>query len=87
MLIIEEVISHDQFKEIKGFWNNLLDKSMYYSPFLTHDWFQCCLEGFADGRNLFILVIKDGADMIGIAPLWRYRDTIRGIQVHKIEVS
>lgn len=42
------------------------------------------MEAFGSGHSLCVLVVRDGADIIGIAPLWRYQDYIRKIPLRKI---
>ena len=84
MLIVGEITSKDQFEGLQVMWNVLLEESETYSPFLTHDWFKCCLAGYSKEKEIFILIVRDESTVIGIAPLWRFQDVIRGIQVRKI---
>lgn len=84
MVIIDDISSEAQFKVLQTKWDDLLRRSGQYSPFLTHDWFRCCFAGYADGRDIFILIVRDGSSMIGVVPLWRYQDTIREIPVRRI---
>jgi len=84
MLTVDEITSTAQFEAVKTEWNHLLEESGHYSPFLSHEWFQCCLSSFAHEKELFILTVRNGIELIGIAPLWRYSDDVRGIPVRKI---
>ncbi len=84
MLTVEEVTSEDQFRKLQPSWERFLNETGSYSPFLSHEWFWCCLKGYKKDNKIFILIIKDGASLVGIAPLWRYRDIIRGTSVHKV---
>ena len=84
MLTIEEITSENQFREVRPVWKNLLEKERIQSPFLSHDWFECCLAGYGRGKGIFTLVVRDGATVVGITPFWRYQETVRGIDVRKI---
>jgi CelD/BcsL family acetyltransferase involved in cellulose biosynthesis len=82
---VEEVTSVTQFMELRDVWRQVLDKSQQLTPFLTHEWFQCCLAGYLGHKALSILVIRDGAEVLGIAPWWRYHDVVRGVPVRRLE--
>ncbi len=84
MVTVEEVTSREQFTALKPLWESLLEESEESSPFITYDWFRCCLEAYSEGKKLYTLIVKDDSELIGIAPLWQYKDTIRGIPVRKI---
>lgn len=82
--VIDEIRLASQFDVLREDWEKLLEGNGRVSPFLTHDWFRCCSESYKKGRELCILTVRDGSDLLGVAPLWRYHDTIRGIQVRTI---
>lgn len=69
---------------LRHVWQQVLDKSQQHTPFLTHEWFQCCLAGYLDHKALAILVIRDGSEVLGIAPWWEYHDVVRGIRVRRL---
>lgn len=85
MLTVEEIISEDEFQTLYLEWDHLLQETEEYSPFLTHDWFRCCIRAYGNQKLLFVLTVKDGANLVGIAPLWRYFDNIRGLKVRRID--
>ena len=69
---------------IRSAWERLLEENGPFPPFLSHDWFQCCLNCYDEQKRIFILVVTDGSETVGIAPLWRYGDSVRRIKVRKI---
>jgi CelD/BcsL family acetyltransferase involved in cellulose biosynthesis len=83
MLRVDEIISKTRFQSLHAEWNDLLEKSGQYSPFLAHEWFGCCLAGYGGTKDIFILLVSEGSRVVGIAPLWRYQDSARGISVRK----
>ena len=70
---------------LRDVWRQVLDKSQQPTPFLTHEWFQCCLAGYLGHKTLSILVIRDGSEVLGIAPWWQSHDVVRGIPVRRLE--
>ncbi|HEU4334811.1 MAG TPA: GNAT family N-acetyltransferase, partial [Candidatus Eisenbacteria bacterium] len=75
--------TREAFAGLRDDWNGLLAASGRETPFLTHEWFHCCVEAFR-GPDLHVLVVRDGTRAIGIAPLWRDRDRWRGLEVRRI---
>ncbi len=76
---VDELTSYDDFISIQTEWDGLLERSARYSPFLCHEWFRSCLADYRDGADILILVVRDHSTVIGIAPLWLERKTVRRI--------
>jgi len=59
----------DLFDTLKPEWNALLHTSTADTPFLTHEWqctwWECLCEG-----ELFVITVRDGGALVGIAPLF-----------------
>jgi CelD/BcsL family acetyltransferase involved in cellulose biosynthesis len=68
-LSIEIVIKEDEFEALAQEWNSLLEQSASNTLTLTHEWMTTWWEVFSEGRELYILLVKDGAELIGIAPM------------------
>lgn len=85
MLGVENIASEDQFNALQPAWEKLLTECGAYSPFLSNSWFCSCLGSYGDGKERVILVVRDGVDVVGIAPLWRHHDKIRGIPIKRVE--
>jgi CelD/BcsL family acetyltransferase involved in cellulose biosynthesis len=66
---IREISSVDDFKSIRGTWNDLLAKSHDKNIFLTWEWLFVWWEHFSDNKKLKILMVEDQDDIIGIIPL------------------
>jgi peptidoglycan/xylan/chitin deacetylase (PgdA/CDA1 family)/CelD/BcsL family acetyltransferase involved in cellulose biosynthesis len=81
MLSIEEIRSRDLWAEVREEWNALARQLPDNSPFLSHDWFDCCLHGFGEDKELNVLVARNGGEMIGGAPLWRFAMPLNGFTV------
>ncbi len=84
MLRIEVVTSEAGFDALREDWDNLLRKGGQFSPFLSHGWFRCCLTTLSRPLNLSILVVRDEARAIGIAPFQLYDGAVREISARMI---
>lgn len=84
MLTVEIIRSEAEFAALKPEWNDLLEQSGQSSPFLSHEWFSCCLEGFSQGRELYIHAVRERGTLLGIAPLWLYDEASRWIPARQI---
>lgn len=60
-------------------WQRLLDDSALKSVFLTWEWQRAWLDHYlSPGDEPWVLVLRDGGDIIGIAPFLRQIETRRG---------
>ncbi|SNQ59942.1 hypothetical protein MNV_1440001 [Candidatus Methanoperedens nitroreducens] len=66
---IREINSVDDFKSIRGIWNDLLAKGHDKNIFLTWEWLFEWWKHFSDNKKLKILMVEDRDDTIGIMPL------------------
>jgi len=84
MLAIEEITSGTELIALQADWDNLLKRTGERSPFLTHEWFRSCFAAYSHGKDVFTLAVRDGSNLIGIAPLWRQQHVFRKIPIRKI---
>jgi CelD/BcsL family acetyltransferase involved in cellulose biosynthesis len=84
VLTVHIITSEDELRTLRVVWDELLEKSVQHSPFLTYDWFQCCLANPVQEIEQFILVVKDGGEVIGIAPFQKYQDKFHRLKIRKI---
>lgn len=83
MLRIDTVTTREGFDALADAWNDLLEEAGGGTPFLTHEWFQCCVHAYPSPA-LHVLVARDGSRLVGIAPLWRFRGPIRSLDLRQI---
>lgn len=81
---VEVVTNFDDFLSLECDWNGLLERSSHDTIFLRHEWFRCWWEAFGKGKQLFVLLIKDKGEIIGIAPLMKSKERFRGMPIRKI---
>jgi CelD/BcsL family acetyltransferase involved in cellulose biosynthesis len=68
-LSIEKIIKEEEFEALAQEWNELLRRSASNTLTLTHEWLSTWWEVFGEGRELYILLVRDGKQLIGIAPM------------------
>ena len=83
-MIIEEVKDFNEFLNLGGDWDRLLRRSSFNTIFLSHDWFKCWWSAYGAGKKLFILLIKEKGELIGISPLMISREYFRGFPVKRV---
>ena len=66
-------------------WDALAAEASLEHPFLTHDWVDTWWEAFGAGRELAVLVVRDGGRTVAIAPLMRGRVRMCGVPLASLE--
>lgn len=66
---IEKVTTLEGFKALAPVWNRLLEQSASNTITLTHEWLTTWWEVFGENRELYILIVRDKDEVIGIAPM------------------
>jgi CelD/BcsL family acetyltransferase involved in cellulose biosynthesis len=85
-LDVEEVREISRLEQLGAVWNQLVEQTGTPSIFLSHEWlltwWQCHK---SESHRLLVLVVTDGEEVRGIAPLMEVRSHIIGIPVTRIE--
>jgi CelD/BcsL family acetyltransferase involved in cellulose biosynthesis len=66
---VTSVQNMEGFAALRCEWSELLQSSASNNPFLTWEWLYAWWTHFGDSGGLRLLVVRDGAQLIGIAPL------------------
>ena len=75
-----------EFTSLEGTWNRLLQESDGESSiYLTHEWLTTWWRHFGEGRQLNIVLIEDGARVIGAVPLMRTRYRLGFLRLDALE--
>jgi hypothetical protein len=69
MLRIRKITDIKEFEQLEKTWNILLEKCSDRHVQLKYDWYKIWLDVFGRDMKLFVLVVEDGNEVIGIAPL------------------
>jgi CelD/BcsL family acetyltransferase involved in cellulose biosynthesis len=68
------------FIPLEPFWNDLLRRSSVDDPFLTFDWQYSWWKHYGEGKELWLLVAREGECLVGILPLMLIPNYKRGFQ-------
>lgn len=66
---VEEISDFGRFEALEPEWEELRHNSLAGSFFLSHAWFRCCWIGHGRASRAMVLAVRDGADLVGVAPL------------------
>ena len=83
-LSVDLVQDYESFVGLEAIWNRLVTESGIDHPFLRHEWIRTWWDCFDHGGTLYIVLVKEGDDLIGIAPLMLDRGWIYGQHVRRL---
>lgn len=69
MITVEKVTTREGFEQLAAVWNSLLVESESNTLALTWEWLIAWWDVFGEGRELYLLVVRDDEELLGIAPL------------------
>lgn len=85
MFTVEKVTSRADFAALEGQWNELLAHSASDAITLTHQWLLTWWDVFGEGRELNLILVREGEILIGIAPFLRRTVRHFGLNFRRVE--
>ncbi len=85
MIKVEKITARAAFAELESEWNALLQRSGSNTVTLTHQWQSTWWDVFGAGRELGLLVAREGESLVGIAPLLTRRVRVFGVPLRRVE--
>ena len=82
----EIVTDYETFVRLEPEWNDAVSRAHVPHPFLLHEWFRTWWDCFGAGRRLHVVVVRDGADVVAIAPLMTEQVHMYGLTVRKLDL-
>lgn len=70
---IQVVETEEGFCALAAEWSDLLERMEPRRPFWTPEWLTAWWQAFGAGTSLFIITIRSGEELVGIAPLMKRR--------------
>ncbi|MCI0776876.1 MAG: GNAT family N-acetyltransferase [Chloroflexi bacterium] len=64
-------VQREELAQLQPEWVQLLERQSEPVPFQHPSWQRVWLEEFQDGRDLLLLAVRDGEELVGVAPLLR----------------
>jgi len=80
------VTDYETFVRLEPEWNDAVRRAHVPHPFLLHEWFRTWWDCFGAGRRLHIVVVRDRADIVAIAPLMTEQVHMYGLTVRKLDL-
>src|SRR4030095_8356891 len=65
----DTVRTFEEFDSLRDEWNALLATSESDSVFLRHEWLSVWSKHMMEGRQLSIVIARDGKELVGVLPL------------------
>ena len=84
-LRVETAADLASFLALEGAWNLLVREAGLPYPFLRHEWVRTWWECFGGDRELRIVLVRDGRDLIALAPLMLGQGALYGIRTRRLE--
>ena len=69
-------VSREELARLEPEWRALIPKSFVRNAFLTPVWLRIWWEEFADGHELMLLAVRNGRELVAVAPLMRDGDRL-----------
>jgi len=76
MYTVEKIDRYPDFQALAPIWDSLLMRSDCDNIFLSYAWLDSWWTVFGTEYDLYILIVKSGEEIVGIAPLMRSRQHI-----------
>jgi CelD/BcsL family acetyltransferase involved in cellulose biosynthesis len=83
--VVEVVRDVDRFHALAPEWDGLVERWGIDRLFLSHVWFRTWWDSFGAGNELFIVTVRHGGELIGIAPMMRTRVSIYGWKLNALQ--
>lgn len=84
MVQVSEVVDYENFLSLGDEWNRLVEHSAMDTVFVRHEWFDCWWKAYGNGKDMLVLVVRDGGQLLGICPLMTTQERFRIFPVMKI---
>jgi CelD/BcsL family acetyltransferase involved in cellulose biosynthesis len=80
------VTDYDTFVRLEPEWNDAVRRAHVPHPFLLHEWFRAWWDCFGANRRLHIIVVRDDAGVVAIAPLMLEQVHMYGLPIRKLDL-
>jgi CelD/BcsL family acetyltransferase involved in cellulose biosynthesis len=67
---LDHIEDFADFLALEADWTELCRRARRESFFLSHAWFRCCWLGRAGVERPFVVVVRDGSEIVGLAPFF-----------------
>ena len=71
MVMVEKIVNLAEFEKLKADWSKILERNDTKNVFLTFEWLYSWWKVYGREKELFLLVVREGPEIVGLAPLMR----------------
>lgn len=82
----EIVTDTGRFLALEHEWNDAVARAGVTHPFLRHEWFRTWWECFGAKRHLHVVIVRNEAAIIAIAPLMIEQTQMYGLPIRKLDL-
>jgi CelD/BcsL family acetyltransferase involved in cellulose biosynthesis len=83
MIEVQEINSRDDLQRLGTEWDSLA-RRVNPSLFLSHGWFMTCVGALGSTERPRILVLREGGNIVGIAPLLQRKTSLRHMPLTQV---
>lgn len=80
----ETIRDYQSFVALEDDWNAAVERAQIPNPFLRHEWMRTWWDAFGGNRELYIIIVRDGTGIAGIAPLMRENALVYGLPIRRL---
>jgi CelD/BcsL family acetyltransferase involved in cellulose biosynthesis len=84
-LRVETISGEREFHALEPAWNSLMEEAGPLHPFLSYEWVRTWWDHFGAGRQLHVIVVKEGARPVALLPLMLTHGNLYGERVRRLE--
>lgn len=66
---VDVIRNLEQLAPLRDAWNHAVAQSEFDSVFVSHEWFYTWAKHFTTDRDLYVVIARDGNNLLGIMPL------------------
>ena len=83
---VEIITDYARFLALETEWNDAVARADIAHPFLCHEWLRTWWDCFGAGRQLHIVVVRDGDRIAAIAPLMAETVRMYGLSIRTLDL-
>jgi CelD/BcsL family acetyltransferase involved in cellulose biosynthesis len=86
-LEVSVVSSLRDLEALRPEWDDLLERALVKTPFLTWEWHFHWWQAFGARQQMAVHVVRDRGDLVGVAPFMRHRKGMRGCWLREVRFA
>lgn len=84
LMTVSVIRSLSEIERLAPEWKRLFLQSRTRNPFANPEWLTTWLRHFVSARELYIVAVRSGDDLVGVAPLFRSSSIVPGLPLRRL---